>query len=90
MSYFENYLHYPLNWQTSAKVVRVSLSQQANVRLLDEINYNNYKNGREYHFYGGLARLNPVEIPIPHPGIWHIVIDLGGGAGFLRASVEVF
>ena len=39
-----NYLHYRLNLEPNA-VVEVMLDQQANVKLLDEINYMYYQRG---------------------------------------------
>lgn len=71
-------------------LVRVALSgNAANVRLLDSSNYNAFKNGRRAHFYGGLVKRSPVEIPVPRTGHWYLVVDYGGRAGKGRAGVEV-
>lgn len=83
-----NYIHYEFDAGTSQSV-QVELDKQANVRLLDSANFNSYRNGKNHKYYGGLARVSPVTIPIPYQGHWHVVIDLGGNAGTVRASVNV-
>jgi len=82
-----NHLHYDLNLQLG-DVVEVTLDKQANVRLLDDTNYSQYRNGAKHRYYGGLATKSPVQLRAPHPGHWHLVIDLGGRAGSVRASVR--
>lgn len=44
-----NFLHYPLNLD-SGEIVDVTLDKQANVRLMDEMNFSKYKKG-ERHTY---------------------------------------
>ncbi|MBW3622846.1 MAG: DUF1883 domain-containing protein [Armatimonadetes bacterium] len=73
----------------SGNVVQVTLDRQANVQLMDSINYNNYRRGGRYTYYGGRALRSPVSIPVPHSGHWYVVIDLGGNSGTLRTSVCV-
>ena len=83
-----NYLHYEFNLSTD-DVVELSFDKQANVRLIDTHNYAQYKNGRHHQFYGGLAKVSPLRLQAPHPGHWHVVVDLGGYAGNVRASARV-
>lgn len=70
-------------------IVEVTLDKQANVRLLDEANFSQYRNGRQHRYHGGLARTSPTRINAPHAGHWYVVIDLGGYAGNVRASARV-
>jgi hypothetical protein len=83
-----NYIHYGLNLQSN-DVVEVTLDKQANVRLLDSTNYSNYKLGKQYKYYGGLATKSPSHISPPSAGYWHLVIDLGGYPGTVTASVKI-
>ncbi len=83
-----NFLHYPVR-ASAGDVVEVTLSSQANVRLMDDTNYAHYRRGQRHTFYGGLAKVSPARIPVPHGGSWHVVIDLGGYAGSIRAGVRV-
>jgi hypothetical protein len=74
---------------SSGDIVEVTLDRQANVRLLDDMNYALYEQGRRHLYYGGLAKVSPVHLQAPHSGHWHIAIDLGGYAGRVRASVRI-
>ena len=69
--------------------IRVTLNMAANVRLMDYANFVSYRNGQPHRCYGGHTRTSPVDIVVPYSGNWHVVIDLGGGSGFLKASVNV-
>lgn len=70
-------------------VVSVSLSSQANVLLMDESNFQSYRAGRSYRYFGGHARRSPVRLVPPHRGHWHVVVDLGWYAGSVSASVSI-
>ena len=83
-----NYLHYEFDIGPNNSV-EVTLDRQANVRLLDNINYNYYRQGKQHTYYGGLARVSPTRITPPRYGHWHLVIDLGGYSGTVRASVRL-
>jgi hypothetical protein len=83
-----NFLHYDLQL-SSSDVVEVTLDKQANVRLMDDTNYSYYQRGAKHTYYGGLATKSPAHLRPPHSGHWHVVIDLGGYAGTVNASVRV-
>jgi len=82
-----NFLHYDFHLD-SGEVVEVTLDKQANVRLLDDTNFSRYKRGERHSYYGGLAKISPVTLRAPSAGHWNLVIDLGGYAGTVRASVR--
>lgn len=82
-----NFLHYDLQLM-AGDVVEVTLDKQANVRLLDDTNFSQYRSGRQHTYYGGLATKSPVHLQPPHGGHWHVVVDLGGYAGTVSASVR--
>lgn len=71
------------------QTIEVSLDRQANVILLDDTQYQNYRQGRQFSYIGGLAEQSPFHVSPPHFGHWHLVIDLGGASGTLRHSVRV-
>jgi hypothetical protein len=76
-------------WIGSDDVVIVTLDHQANAMLLDESNFSAYRQGRSFNYYGGWATHSPVRIKPPHAGHWHVVIDLGGRGGTIRAEIRV-
>ena len=48
-----------------------------------------YQNGLQHNYHGGRATQSPVRLPIPHSGIWHVVVDLQGLANSTSASARV-
>lgn len=82
-----NYLHYDLQLGSNDSV-EVTLDKQANVRLLDTANFSKYRSGQKHQYYGGQATKSPVQLRAPRAGHWHLVIDLGGYAGTVKASVR--
>ncbi len=82
------FLHYEFDVRPG-DVIEVSLDRAANVQLLDDANYDSYRNGRPYHYHGGHAKQSPVHLTPPQQGHWHVVIDLGGGAGSVRATARL-
>jgi hypothetical protein len=83
-----NFLHYEFDLAAD-DVVEVTLDKQANVRLLDSANFSAYRDGRQHHYHGGLAKSSPIRIAAPHSGHLHLVVDLGGYSGTVRASARV-
>ncbi len=83
------YLHKELDLAQDDIVEVILSGDAANVQLLDPANYQAYREGRQYHYYGGYFPSSPVRIAAPYAGHWHLVIDLGGNAGTVRASVRV-
>ena len=84
-----NYSVYDLGQVEAGKIVEITLSAAANVRLMDSSNYSNYKNGRQHHYYGGYVKRSPYRIPVPRSTHWYLTIDLGGYAGKVRHGVRV-
>lgn len=82
------FLHQEFELQ-SGDVVEVSLNSQANVMLLDPDNFSHYQQGTSYRYFGGHAEKTPVRLSPPHSGKWHVVVNLGGYAGSVRAGVRV-
>jgi hypothetical protein len=71
-------------------IIHVRLSgSEANVLVMDGPNFNSYRSGGQFHYVGGHYRQSPVNIPAPSPGHWHVVVDLGGHGGSVKAAVSV-
>lgn len=83
-----NFLHYEVN-ANRGNIVEVTLDGQANVRLLDSTNFSRFQHGQQHQYRGGLALKSPFRLAVPSSGHWHIVVDLGGYAGRVSASVRV-
>ena len=73
----------------SKNVVIVTIDHQANVMLLDEHAFRAYQSGGQFTYHGGWASKSPVRLSPPTPGRWHVVVDLGGRAGQVRAGIRI-
>lgn len=81
-----------LNYEFDADagdVAEVSLDRAANVLLMDETNYGAYRQRRSYRYFGGHATRSPVRMAVPRSGHWHVVVDLVGGPGQVRATAQI-
>ena len=83
-----NYLHYEFDLNTG-DTVEVILENHANVRLMDDANFALYREGKKHRAIGGYAKTSPIHLAAPSAGHWHLVVDLGGYAGTVRATAHV-
>ena len=83
--------HFDLGRLLEGQIVEIVLEgNAANVRLMDDIHYNRFKNGlREYQFVGGHATTSPIRLKTPHDGHWHVTIDFGGNGGRGKCAVRL-
>jgi Domain of unknown function (DUF1883) len=82
-----NFLH-AKSWLNRGEVAVIDLDSQANVMLMDDLDFSAYRRGDSFNCYGGLAERTPIRLVAPSSGHWNVVIDLGGYAGRIRASVR--
>lgn len=62
-----NFTHYDLGNLDKGRMVEIILQgNAANVQLLDSSNFNNYRNGRQYRYIGGLAKKSPIRLQTTH------------------------
>ena len=83
------FIHNDLGQRDRGEIVEVTLTSGANVRLMDNSNFSDYKNGRRHSYIGGLAKQSPLRLQIPSSGRWHVAVDMQGLQGSTRASVRV-
>jgi hypothetical protein len=83
------YQVYDLGNVKSGEAVEITLSgNAANVRLMDSSNYQNYRNGKNHRYVGGLATKSPVRLQVPNSGHWYVTVDLQGLRGSVRSSIR--
>ncbi len=71
--------------QRGTTVVMTLRGNAANVRLLDPINFEHFRNGRAHRYHGCLAERSPVRLTVPTTGRWYVTVDLMG----MRAGARV-
>lgn len=83
------FIHNDLGQRQRGEIVEIALTSGANVRLMDNSNFSNYKSGGRHQYIGGLAKRSPLRLQIPSSGHWHLAVDMQGLQGSTRASVRV-
>lgn len=83
------FLQFDLGTIKRDAIVEVTLSNGANVRLMTNSEFNNYKTGRKYKFIGGLAKISPINLQSTSSGRWYVVVDMEGLQGSTKASVKM-
>jgi hypothetical protein len=85
-----NFTHYDLGRKEKGQIVEITLTgSAANVRLMDSSNFQNYRNGRQHRYFGGLAKQSPIRLSIPNTGNWHVTVDMQGLRGTVRSSIRM-
>lgn len=82
------FLHWD-GWAGPCDAIVVTLDHAANVQLLDDMNYSNYRRGRLFRYVGGHYRRSPVVLNPPRLAHWHVAIDLGACGGGIRAGIRL-
>ena len=84
------FTHYSLGHVASGTVAEVTLKgSAANVRLMDQSNFSNYRAGRRHRYHGGLAKRSPVRLRVPRSGTWHVTVDMQGLRGTVRSGIRL-
>lgn len=83
------FIHYDLKQKQRGEIVEVTLTNGANVRLMDSSNFSNYRNGRRHTYNGGLAKKSPIRLQIPRSGHWHVAVDTQGLRNSTKASMRM-
>jgi hypothetical protein len=81
-----NFLNYEVSTGPNS-VIEITLSNAANVLVMDEGNFEGFRSGRNHSYYGGYYKQSPIIIKVP-AGRWHVVVHVGG-AGHVSAAVRV-
>lgn len=83
------FIHNDLGQRKSGEIVEVVLSAAANVRLMNNSDFQNYRNGRRHRYHGGLVKQSPFRMQIPSTGRWHLTVDMLGLRGSVKASTRI-
>ena len=71
-------------------VFSVQCSHQINVLVMDDHQFNNYRNGRDAKIYGGFYKQFPANIRVPNSGYWNVVLALPAGhRANIRYSINI-
>ncbi|MGL5655375.1 MAG: DUF1883 domain-containing protein [Fusobacteriaceae bacterium] len=82
--------YYDLGFLNNDKIIQVSLQgTECNVFLVNSSNFQKYKNGNQYTYYGGHTKSSLVDLGVPNYDHWYLVVDLGGYAGSIKSSVKI-
>lgn len=82
------HVHYEFDAPDGA-IIEVTVDRQANVLLLDPVNYQRDRRGERHQYRGGLATRSPFPLRVPSAGWWHVTVDLAGRAGTVHTSARI-
>lgn len=83
------FIKHDLGQMSGGEIAEVTLTDAANVRLLDSDNLRKYRYGRIPNYIGGHYKESPVLLEIPRAGHWYVVVDLGGYPGEVGSTIQV-
>jgi hypothetical protein len=69
-------------------IVLVNCSHRCNIRLMSDMDFQSFQNGRSHHYYGGHYDRLPASISVPEDGWWNVTLDLGDGRASIRHSIQ--
>ena len=85
-----NFTHYKFDRLSSGDTIEVILQgSAANVRLMNDANFQAYKNGKKHKYYGGLVKKSPFRLNVPSSGKWNVTVDMAGLQGQVKSSARV-
>lgn len=58
--------------------VEVNLNHAADVFLVDSMNFQRYKSGQNFDYFGGHYTKTPVKISVQGTGRWYLIVNGGG------------
>lgn len=76
---------YNLGYLSTDDIVKIDLTAQADVLLMDDTNYNWYTKGGRCDYYGGTQVETPGFISVPHSANWYIVVN---GSPLIKCGVS--
>ena len=82
------FLHYEVK-VGPAEMIAVHVDREANVLLLDPLNFARYKQGKSHEPSGSARAAGRSLFSPPFHGTWHVVVDMEGNVGTVRAYVDV-
>lgn len=85
-----NFTHYNLGQKSKDEIVEITLTNAANVRLMNNSNFYNYRNQERHQYYGSYITRSPYKLVIPSSGIWHVTVDVAGLQRSTRSSLKIF
>lgn len=63
---------------TGSLSVEVKLEHAADVFLVDSTNFQKYKSGQGFKYYGGHYTTTPVNISVSGTGRWYLIVNGSG------------
>lgn len=68
-------------------VVVVQCSHQCNVRVMEDADFQRFKNNGSHNYHGGHFKMLPARVQVPHSGYWNTTIDLAGSPSAFRYGI---
>jgi hypothetical protein len=69
-------------------VIVVQCSHQCNVLVMDDQNFQAYRQRKKCTYFGGHFKAFPAKIAVPANGHWNTIIDLGGAQAAISHTIN--
>ena len=70
--------------------LKIKITKRANIHLMNQSNFDKFRDGKRYGYYGGVAVYSPYTMTIPNDGYWYVVVKpVAKMAGTLDFSMSV-
>lgn len=76
------------DYLNAGDTVIVHCSHQCNVRVMQDADFQSFKNGGGHNYHGGKYTRLPAIIRVPTSGNWNTTIDLGGSTAAYKYSIS--
>lgn len=84
-----NFIHSRVEIENGDAIAVTLRGNEANVMVMSDSDFRSYRSGGRFKYFGGHYRQSPAVIRPPMTGAWNVVVDLGGKAGKVEASVNI-
>ena len=82
------FLHYQVKADKD-QIIQVVIDNEASVKLMDTFNFSKYQLGKTPEYFGGIYPASTVEFRVHKLDDWHVVVDLDGKMGVVKAYVNL-
>jgi hypothetical protein len=83
-----NFLHWKIDTTQEATAVVTLKGVESDVLVLDRTNFDRFRRGSSFQYFGGHYKRSPARLVIPSEGEWYVVVIPNAGER-VEATLQV-